>query len=208
MIVSCTKCSTKYNLNLSSVGENGQKVRCTKCGYVWVYHKKSDNNHKEGGIKVDISRNLPVVIEYIVPGWFKVMPVIFLALIIMTLAFFFQENLSDRSKTWRGLYNAVGLPYNRSLVIEKFDITKNQDRYLEINASLINTSQENRKLPSLVIRALDFQNKNVAKFYVDPQEKVIGAGGEYHFFHKIENFPENTKVVIAELEDKFDWINR
>ncbi len=35
MIVSCPNCSTRYTLSESSVGANGRKVKCAKCGHIW-----------------------------------------------------------------------------------------------------------------------------------------------------------------------------
>ncbi len=35
MIVSCPNCATRYTLSESSVGVNGRKVKCAKCGHIW-----------------------------------------------------------------------------------------------------------------------------------------------------------------------------
>lgn len=36
MIVTCFKCSTKYNVPDESFDENGRQVRCNKCGHTWL----------------------------------------------------------------------------------------------------------------------------------------------------------------------------
>lgn len=35
MILTCTSCSTRYLVDAQSLGENGRRVRCAKCGHTW-----------------------------------------------------------------------------------------------------------------------------------------------------------------------------
>jgi predicted Zn finger-like uncharacterized protein len=43
MIVSCPNCSTRYTLSESSVGVNGRKVKCAKCGHIWWQRAVEDD---------------------------------------------------------------------------------------------------------------------------------------------------------------------
>jgi predicted Zn finger-like uncharacterized protein len=43
MIVSCPNCSTRYTLSESSVGANGRKVKCAKCGHIWWQRAVEDD---------------------------------------------------------------------------------------------------------------------------------------------------------------------
>jgi len=210
MIVSCLKCSTKYNLKADTIGDDGRRVRCTKCGHIWIQHntKKSSVSKAESGVKVDISRNLPVVIEYIVPVWFKSLPLVFLTLIVFTLIFFFHEPLSNRSHTLRGLYEKIGVIYTGNIVIDKANILKVGDNQYDITGFLVNKSQEIRRVPSVVVKAIDDRNRRVGYFKIKSSPIEMSSGAEYAFSKHIENLPANTKLLVVEVQDKFDWLRR
>ena len=209
MIISCAKCTTKYKLNPSTIGEDGRRVRCTKCSYVWTqYNADESHNRKESGVKIDLSRHLPVVIEYVVPAWFKALPIVFLCLILLTSVFFFQEPLSDKFPLVRKLYEKIGMNYTESVVIDKFDITKVEGNQLDINGFLVNKSQDTRKIPNVVVRAIDEHNTKIASFKIKASARDFSGGEKHAFFKRIENLPSNTKLIILEIQDKFDWLRK
>jgi predicted Zn finger-like uncharacterized protein len=48
MIITCSKCSTSFNIPDSAIGEEGRLVRCSKCKNEWVATKASeDENYQE-----------------------------------------------------------------------------------------------------------------------------------------------------------------
>ncbi len=40
MLVSCPKCKVSYAIEADKIPENGRKLRCAKCGEIWVCHKE------------------------------------------------------------------------------------------------------------------------------------------------------------------------
>ena len=52
MIVNCQKCSASYQIDDSLLGEDGRKVKCVKCGNVWIQTLLAFNNAKPKKPKV------------------------------------------------------------------------------------------------------------------------------------------------------------
>ena len=209
MIISCKKCGTKYKVNASTIGEAGRKVRCTKCSNVWTYSadKGVHEVKKEPLTKINISRSLPVVIQYVVPSWFKVIPIVFVFLILITTAFFFQDSLANKSIVIKKIYESVGMKFTDNIIIHQVEITKKDGSSLDINGFLVNQSKERRKVPNVVVRAMDDNNVKIASFVIKSNKAEFDSGEQYPFFKRVENFPENTKLVTLEIQDKMDYFN-
>jgi predicted Zn finger-like uncharacterized protein len=47
MIVECKNCSQRYNFNEILLKPNGSKVKCIKCGNIFVAYPPSDLNQKD-----------------------------------------------------------------------------------------------------------------------------------------------------------------
>ena len=46
MIINCTNCHTKYNINPSLIDNNGRKVKCIKCQNIWLVLPNEEQNSK------------------------------------------------------------------------------------------------------------------------------------------------------------------
>ena len=64
MIIDCTSCSKKFEVNSSLIPENGRTIQCGSCNHVWFYKPQidaqknettSDVNENQNDNKVDIS---------------------------------------------------------------------------------------------------------------------------------------------------------
>ena len=71
MIVECEKCNTRYRIADEKISDKGTKVRCTKCGHVFLIKKeKSPQTEKKSG---KIGKKVLVVfilLIFIVAGYF------------------------------------------------------------------------------------------------------------------------------------------
>lgn len=206
MIISCKKCSTKYRMSLASITSNGRKVRCTKCFHIWTqYPSKDKQKKKETAVKkVSLSRSLPVVIEYVVPGWLKLLPAIFTVLILVTSVFFFHEEITNKYQPLRYMYEKVGMFNSGDIEIQKIELLRKDNNSIDINGFVVNNSEERRRVPNIVVRVIDQANKKILSFIIKMPKSDLSNGGKYAFFKNIKNIPSSAKLVTLEIEDKMD----
>ncbi len=206
MIISCKKCSTKYQMSIASVTSTGRKVRCTKCFHIWTqYPSKDKQKKKEATVKkVSLSRSLPVVIEYVVPGWLKLLPAIFAVLILVTSVFFFHEDIENKYQPLRSVYTKVGILNSGNIEIQKTELLRKDNNSIDINGFVVNNSEERRRVPNIVVRVVDQTNKKILSFVIKAPKSDLSNGGKYAFFKNIKNIPSSAKLITLEIEDKMD----
>lgn len=191
-------------MSLSAIG-NGRKVRCTKCKYIWMqYPNKSDQKKKVSAKKVSLARSLPVVIEYVVPGWLKALPAVFMCLILVTSIFFFHEDIAEKYKSARTMYEKIGIFDLNNVEIQKIELSKKDDNSLDINGFVVNNSGEMKRVPNVIVRVVNSANKKIASFKIKLPRSGIGKNAKYPFFKNIKNLPKDAKLITLELEDKID----
>ena len=93
-------------------------------------------------------------------------------------------------------------------MIDKANILKVGDNQYDITGFLVNKSQEIRRVPSVVVKAIDDRNRRVGYFKIKSSPIEMSSGAEYAFSKHIENLPANTKLLVVEVQDKFDWLRR
>ncbi len=45
MIITCPSCGARYAADPNSIGNDGRRVKCTKCGHIWHFTPLSDNEN-------------------------------------------------------------------------------------------------------------------------------------------------------------------
>jgi hypothetical protein len=193
-------------MSIASVTSTGRKVRCTKCFHIWTqYPSKDKQKKKEATVKkVSLSRSLPVVIEYVVPGWLKLLPAIFAVLILVTSVFFFHEDIENKYQPLRSVYTKVGILNSGNIEIQKTELLRKDNNSIDINGFVVNNSEERRRVPNIVVRVVDQTNKKILSFVIKAPKSDLSNGGKYAFFKNIKNIPSSAKLITLEIEDKMD----
>lgn len=204
MIISCKKCDTKYRVRAGSIDSEGRKVRCTKCNYVWTQNiVKTEHKKVKPTSPINFSRRLPVVIEYVVPKWFRMLPIVLSFLVILTGAFVFQDSLGKYFSFSKTLYEKIGMSFTDNVEIHNVEIIKKSGNSIDINGFLVNKSSASKILPNIIVRSIGGK-KGMESFVINPPSHRFNGGEKYPFFKRVENFSSDTKMITLEIEDKID----
>ena len=57
MIINCTNCSKKFEVNSSLIPENGRTIQCGSCNHVWFYKPQIDTQNDEAISDVNENQN-------------------------------------------------------------------------------------------------------------------------------------------------------
>ena len=167
MYISCPACDTKFVVTEKQIGNSGRKVKCSKCGNIWHYKKKLQDNIDQDLKKEKLLSksnqqelssvisplgngvNLPALRPTKIPHYLYTMPFIMVGLILLMITMVFASNLGSESSL------------NTSNVIIKdikIEHNKNIGKIL-VSYKLYNVSDKQMKIPLIRIRIFDRTNR-------------------------------------------------
>ncbi len=200
MFVKCTKCNTHYQLNEDLLKPEGKKVKCTKCKNVW-FQKYIKNDHVLKPIPAHSS--LPTIVEHYTPIWLKLIPTLFLCLIVITGTFFFQNQITRIYPEAKTFYNLLGFSNTNNLRLEEVSM-KYHDQDVDIDGFVKNESVYKSYSPQIIISFSDQNGKTILSEILGEQKTVINAGERKAFHKKLSHIPENSHFLSVKIADKLD----
>ena len=208
MIVTCERCSTKYHIADEAIGLNGRNVKCTKCSYIWFqdYRKVNNKSAKKKKVQPKIHNTaLPVVIEYLIPKWLQLIPAFFMTLVIITGLFVFQEPLANNISYLSTFYNKIGVPVTKDMILNGVEIKEKENNTLDINGFVINKSEQYRRVPTILINLVD-NNNQMSTRVIPVSSSYLQKDEKHPFYKRINDLPQNTKLVSITIADKYDML--
>ena len=202
MYITCTKCSTKFVVTTEQIGEQGKKVRCSKCSHIW--HQKSEDNVRieptlttpKATTSFGKGVNLPALLPIKFPPYLFVMPILIIGLIILMLTMLFPNKLGVDS-----LFNSNVVSIKDLQIVNQKDINK-----ITVNYKVHNSSLKKMKIPFVRIRLLDKNNK-VLKSLIDNHTN-IDVSPDQSLQVKTEFIPAPRSVdkIDIMIGNKIDFI--
>ena len=180
-------------------------MRCTKCKNVWFQENLSSasGNLKTAAFQYKPSM-LPVVVEYVTPFWFKLLPMMFTFLVVFTACFIFHEDLVKKLPLTNTLYEKAGVGSIENMTLQHVTLNKLGDGSVELVGYILNKSNTAKTLPSLVVSVLTKDSKKVKSFIIKHEHKQLESGQRHPFYRKFTNIPNVLGAISVSIADKTD----
>ena len=199
MIVSCSSCATRYQVDLSALGEAGRQVRCTRCGHVWHQTPSADAPEAPGSTALPVPLDRPPAWA----GWAAAGLFVIAALAGLALA---RNAIVD---SWPGtvsIYDAVGLPIQaphaqglRIVDVESERVQEGDRTILLVRGLVENTTDKGRRLPPLRAVLADETGTELHEWPVAALLRVLDGGQLTAFESWLENPPEGAAKLSVDF---------
>jgi len=206
MIISCPECETSFNIPNNALGENGRKVKCSKCSHVWhqdpieIKKEKLDSllgsgegrasaNSNVG--KANDAANLPVKVN---KGYFYGLVASFLVLVALSALFvmFNQAKNSQSISNILAINNFDGLRFvdfevQSEIVDNKYDFF--------ITGKFYNDSEDVKNLPPVTVKVLSQGGNLLQEAIISPEADMIEPNSYVDFNPEISQITGNASAL-------------
>ena len=206
MYIACPECNAKFVVTSEQIGQQGRKVKCSKCSHIW--HQKPDNSARieptipepaaDTTTPIGNGVNLPALLPVKIQPYLYALPALMISLIIFMLVMLFPNKLGFDS-----LLNSNKL----SIKDIKIENNKEIDK-ITVSYKVLNNSSETVKMPLVRIRLFD-KSDRILKSLIDDHTNVDMFPGQF-IQVKTEFVPASpsTKSIDIMIGNKIDFILR
>lgn len=219
MIVSCPTCSTRYTLSDESLGTDGRKVRCARCGHTWwqmpervepepvVADAPTEIRPAKPAAKAaGKSKPKPPKAPRAKPARSTVIGFALLGVLVAgTVAggYFGRDAIVRSWPPAALLYETVGLPVEPpGFGLELRNVRSEQKAeggttVLLLDGEIANTTDVERALPPLRAIAFGADHKPLQSWTIEPSAPVLLPGAVVSFHHSQPDPGPVTEVTIT-----------
>lgn len=205
MYIACPECNTKFVVTPEQIGQQGRKVKCSKCSHIW--HQKLDNSARiepavlataTEAIPLGNRINLPALLPVRIQQYLYALPTLMISLIIFMLVMLFPNKLGFDS-----LLNSDKLSINDI----KIENNKKIDK-ITVSYKLLNNSSNTVKMPLVRIRLFD-KNDRILKSLIDDHTNVDMFPGQFiQVKTEFVSASPSTESIDIMIGNKIDFILR
>jgi predicted Zn finger-like uncharacterized protein len=204
MILTCTKCATRYHVDPASLGSEGRSVRCAGCGHRWtakppVDAPKALGPAPPGGLRrraamASRRRSSPWIV-----GWLALV----LVILVLASAVIGRNEIVARFPASAVIYETLRLPIaaRQGLEFEKMTsdwLVEGGISVLVVGAGIVNQSRQQRTVPPIRVILLDDGGRQLQRETFSSKDALLDAGAKTTFTGRLVNPPSQArKVSIA-----------
>lgn len=214
MKITCPDCDTSYAVPDEAIGEEGRKVRCKSCSYVWFQEGKREENDFDDffdpeldEIEIHQSRPLPDLTQ---PASNRSWMVASILMFILVIAAVFFQARSALYPVIPSLYEAAGYYPNNGVVLANVELeqldSRRKKRY-RIGCVLLNTSDTPQIRPPLAMRLVSAGGNVLAEDdqYLASDGRMIEPGtyvdcGDLEVIHSFASADKLLLEIASPLE--------
>lgn len=208
MIINCPKCDSRYAIDASAVGGEGRKVRCTKCGHVWlqkpatdlprqVSEKKPVEKPVPSTPKKKAAKSLSFFKKPAFIGW-----AIFFCIVgsFLTTGYYARETVVKIFPQSKFIYELFGIkvwPVGFGLAIT--DVTSSQEiaedgeHYLTVRGYVVNLTEDTKELPKIECVLYNIDEKPIKNWAFSAEKQTLNAKERVPFYNQLKSPPPEAK---------------
>jgi predicted Zn finger-like uncharacterized protein len=199
VILTCSKCATRYHVDPSSLGVEGRTVRCAGCGHRWtakppadapkVLELKTPSTAAWRAAAAARRNSSPRVVVWLVAA---------LVVLVLASAVIGRDEIVASFPESVPIYRALGLPLAAQPGLEFGQVSS--DRVVEggvavlvFEGEIVNQSKEPRHVPPIRVILLDDGGRHLQRETFSSKDASLDAGGKTTFSGRLVNPPSQAR---------------
>jgi predicted Zn finger-like uncharacterized protein len=199
VILTCSKCATRYHVDPSSLGVEGRTVRCAGCGHRWtakppadapkVLELKTPSTAAWRAAAAARRNSSPRVVVWLVAA---------LVVLVLASAVIGRDEIVASFPESVPIYRALGLPLAVQAGLEFGQVSS--DRVVEggvavlvFEGEIVNQSKEPRHVPPIRVILLDDGGRHLQRETFSSKDASLDAGGKTTFSGRLVNPPSQAR---------------
>ena len=199
MILTCSKCATRYHVDPSSLGVEGRTVRCAGCGHRWtakppadapkVLELKTPSTAAWRAAAAARRNSSPRVVVWLVAA---------LVVLVLASAVIGRNEIVASFPKSAPIYRALGLPLAAQPGLEfgqmnPYRVVEGGVAVLVIEGEIVNLSKEPRHVPPIRVILLDDGGRHLQRETFSSKDASLDAGGKTTFSGRLVNPPSQAR---------------
>jgi predicted Zn finger-like uncharacterized protein len=199
VILTCSKCATRYHVDPSSLGVEGRTVRCAGCGHRWtakppadapkVLELKTPSTAAWRAAATARRNGSPRVVVWLVAA---------LVVLVLASAVIGRDEIVASFPESVSIYRALRLPLAVQAGLEFGQVSS--DRVVEggvavlvFEGEIVNQSKESRHVPPIRVILLDDGGRHLQRETFSSKDASLDAGGKTTFSGRLVNPPSQAR---------------